>query len=131
MLEYSYALTIDLLDRKGLHRGGRIAPAPRTMRMALNHAAAHLPGEGGEYREFATGTTDALASGCDAAALGLIERSLRIGHELLGETPALLLHGGGAAALVPHLPQAVHAPSLVLEGLSVWTGLGATPASNR
>lgn len=125
------ALTIDLLDRNGSHRGGRIAPSPPTMRMALNHVAAHLPVEGGEYREFATTTADALASGCDAAALGLIERSLRLGHELLGEVPALLLHGGGAATLAPHLPQAVHAPSLVLEGLSVWAGLGATPASTR
>jgi len=125
------ALTVDLLDRQGIHRGGRIAPSPGTMRRALHHAAPHLPAEGGDYHEFATTTADALASGCDAAALGLIERSLRVGEQLLGEPPALLLHGGGAPALVQHLPQAVHAPSLVLEGLSIWTDLGATPTTSR
>ena len=120
------ALTIDLLDGSGLHRGGRIAPSPRLMRTALHEAAAQLSAHGGDYVEFATDTQDALASGCDGAALGLIERSLREATQLLGETPGLLLHGGGAEALVPHLPQAQPAPSLVLEGLALWSRAGMT-----
>lgn len=115
------ALTIDLLDGAGLHRGGRIAPSPRIMREALHRAAAQLPGQGGDYAEFAADTEDALASGCEGAALGLIERSLRHAGELLGSPPGLLLHGGGAAALAPHLPAATQAPTLVLEGLAHWT----------
>jgi type III pantothenate kinase len=121
------ALTVDLLDRDGLHRGGRIAPSPRIMREALHAAAAHLPQQGGNYEEFAADTAAALASGCEGAAVGLIERSLREGAILLGETPALLLHGGGADALLPHLPEASHAPSLVLEGLGLWSQAGAPP----
>ena len=120
------ALTIDLLDGSGLHRGGRIAPSPRLMRTALHEAAAQLSAHGGDYVEFATDTQDALASGCDGAALGLIERSLREATQLLGETPGLLLHGGGADALAPHLPQALRAPSLVLEGLALWSRVGTT-----
>ena len=120
------ALTIDLLDGSGLHRGGRIAPSPRLMRTALHEAAAQLSAHGGDYVEFATDTQDALASGCDGAALGLIERSLREATQLLGETPGLLLHGGGADALTPHLPQALRAPSLVLEGLALWSRVGTT-----
>ena len=118
------ALTIDLLHSDGVHRGGRIGPSPQTMRQALHQAAAQLPAQGGQYHEFATDTGDALASGCEGAALGLIERSLAQAALLLGRTPMLLLHGGGAASLAMHLPQAVHAPAPVLEGLARWSRAG-------
>ena len=88
-------------------------------------AAGQLPAQGGDYVEFATGTADALASGCEGAALGLIERSLQQAHAALGQRPALLLHGGGAAALAPRLDGSDMAPALVLEGLAVWARLGA------
>lgn len=119
------ALTVDLLDAEGLHRGGRIAPSPHLMREALHRAAVQLPERGGDYAELAADTEDALASGCDGAALGLIERSLRHAAGLLGEPPGLLLHGGGAEALAPQLPAAVLAPALVLEGLARWSRVGA------
>lgn len=118
------AVTVDLLDALGQHHGGRIGPSPRLMREALHRAAAHLPAQGGEYREFASDTEDALVSGCDGAVLGLIERSLRQAATLLGEPPALLLHGGGAETLLAQLPSAEHAPSLVLEGLAQWARAG-------
>ena len=118
------ALTVDLLDANGRHLGGRIAPSPRLMREALQRAAAQLPAQGGQYREFADDTEDALASGCDGAAVGLIERSLAQAAALLGQTPALLLHGGGAEPLLPQLTSAEHAPSLVLEGLAQWALAG-------
>ena len=123
------ALTVDLLAADGRHHGGRIAPSPATMRSALHAAAAHLPEHGGSYSEFATDTVDALASGSEGAALGLVERSLREGTRLLGQSPALLLHGGGADALHPYFPDAIHAPSLVLEGLALWSRVGATSNS--
>ena len=114
------ALTIDLLDADGRHRGGRIAPSPALMREALHSRAAHLPVVGGTYAEFAADTETALASGCDGAALGLIERSRHGAEALLGVAPRLWLHGGGAPALLPHLRDAGHAPRLVLEGLARW-----------
>ena len=119
------AVTVDLLDAQGRHHGGRIAPSPQLMRDALHAAAAQLPAQGGGYVEFASDTADALASGCDGAALGLIERSLQQANDALGERPALLLHGGGAAPLASQLRASDLAPALVLEGLAVWAGLGA------
>ena len=119
------AVTIDLLDAQGRHHGGRIAPSPRLMRDALHAAATQLPAQGGGYVEFAADTVDALASGCDGATLGLIERSLRQARDVLGQRPALLLHGGGADALASHLGEGELAPALVLEGLAVWARLGA------
>ena len=114
------ALTIDLLDAAGLHRGGRIAPSPMLMRQALHARAAQLPESGGRYIEFADDTDDALASGCEGAAVGLIERSLRTAEDLFGAPPGLLLHGGGAAGLQLHFGDAILAPALVLEGLARW-----------
>lgn len=117
------ALTIDLLDADGVHRGGRIAPSPDLMRAALHARAAALPAEGGGYAEFASDTPDALASGCEGAALGLVASSIDAATTLLGSAPDLLVHGGGAAALLPRLPAARHAPKLVLEGLARWARL--------
>ena len=112
------ALTVDLLDAGGTHLGGRIAPSPALMRAALHARVRQLPEAGGQPAGFADDTADALASGCQDAALGAIERSQRDAGRRLGATPVTWLHGGGAAALVAHLPGARLAPSLVLEGLA-------------
>ncbi len=117
------ALTLDLLDGGGLHRGGRIAPSPRTMREALHARAAQLPVEGGIYAEFADDTGDALASGCEGAALALVERSLGAATALLGESPAVCLHGGGADLLRDRLPGHRWQPDAVLRGLARWHAL--------
>ncbi len=82
-----------------------------------------LPERGGAYAEFADDTADALASGCEGAALALIERSLHAARDLLGVTPALRLHGGGGEALRAHLPAHAWVPDAVLQGLACWHAL--------
>lgn len=114
------ALTVDLLDADGLHCGGRIAPSPALMRGALHAQVPALPGEGGDYVEFAADTTDALVSGCEGAAIALVERSLQQATCLLGGSPVLHVHGGGAQALASRLPPHQPAPALVLQGLAHW-----------
>ena len=120
------AITIDLLDGKGRHHGGRIAPSPLLMREAMHARVPHLPEAGGTYREFAADTDDALASGCDGAALALVERSRAAAAALLGATPRVLLHGGGADALRGRL-DGEWVPALVLEGLLRWARAGSDP----
>lgn len=117
------ALTIDLLDAEGRHRGGRIAPSPRLMREALHARAAQLPLDGGDYAVFADDTAPALASGCEGAALALVERSLHAARSLLGEAPGLCLHGGGAEALRARLPAHAWTPDAVLHGMARWHAL--------
>jgi type III pantothenate kinase len=131
------AITLDLIDGDGLHRGGRIAPSPALMREALHARAAQLPEHGGELRAFADNTLDALRSGCDGAALALVAQAWADAHQLLGTAPLGLFHGGGAAALLdandeasaadpiyearaPLEITASLAPSLVLEGLAAY-----------
>lgn len=118
------ALTVDLLGADGRHAGGRIAPSPTLMREALHARAAHLPARGGAYHEFATDTCDALASGCEGAAIALVERSLARARDVLGRDARPLLHGGGAEALAPHIDGACVEPALVLQGLAAWARIG-------
>lgn len=121
------ALTLDLVDAAGRHHGGLIAPSPTVMREALHARAAHLPADGGRSTGFATDTADALASGCEGAAIALVQQRRELASAQLRETPRLLLHGGGADALQPHLPGALPRPQLVLEGLARWALAQATP----
>lgn len=114
------ALTVDLIDGAGRHLGGRIAPSPTLMREALHRRVAQLAPTGGAYVEFAADTEDALVSGCEGAALGLIERSRADALARLGAAPRLLLHGGGAEALRARLPGAQLRGDLVLHGLARW-----------
>ena len=120
------ALTIDLIDAQGRHLGGRIAPSPTLMREVLHARAPQLPVKGGQYADFAMDTEDALASGCDGAALALIESSREAAHRLLDQRPTLLVHGGGADGLMEGLPDATRAASLVLEGLAIWARVDST-----
>ncbi len=115
------AITLDLLDVDGRHHGGRIAPSPALMREALHGRAAQLPEHGGAFTAFADDTLDALRSGCDGAALALIEQGLRDAEARIGLRPTLLLHGGGVDALDHLDPTALRAPHLVLEGLAGWS----------
>ena len=117
------ALTIDLLGADGRHHGGRIAPSPRLMRETLHARAAQLPADGGRYAEFADDTDHALASGCEGAALALVERSLHSAESMLGVPVALCLHGGGSETLRDRLPHHRWLPDAVLRGLARWHAL--------
>lgn len=120
------AITIDLIDAQGQHLGGRIAPSPALMREALHERAPQLALSGGIFSDFAADTEDALASGCEGAALALIESSRDAAQRLLGQRPRLLMHGGGTEELATRLPDAIRIGSLVLEGLAIWAAVDST-----
>ncbi len=113
------ALTIDVLDTDGTHLGGSIAPMPQHMREALATRFAQLDLAPGVAADFASDTADAIASGCEGAILGLLERSLRLAEQRLGARPTLLVGGGGAAlfAGIDHWPRH-DLPSLVIDGMA-------------
>lgn len=105
------------------HLGGLIAPGLGLMAKALNRDTADLPGVdhqklGGQT--WAHSTETAIASGCVAAVLGLLQR-----QKLLLEAQASLpvvayLTGGDSVNLRDHLVGWVVDNTLVLEGLRLW-----------
>jgi len=114
------ALTIDALQADGRHAGGLIAPSPTLMREALAARSARLPATGGMHVPFAGNTLDALASGCDGAAIALVREARHAFAAQAGTLPRLRMHGGGAPALRDALGDPEPWPSPVLHGLAAW-----------
>lgn len=122
------ALTLDLLDASGRHRGGAIAPGPDLMVRALLDRTAGIRrrargGSGAGRALYTRGTRAAIEAGARHACAALIERAVAEGARRLGRRPDLLLAGGGAAALAPLLrgPRR-RDDGLVMRGLLVLAG---------
>jgi len=114
------ALTIDALEDGGRFAGGLIVPGPALMRASLARGTAGLRLTEGRYADFPASTPDAITSGALQAAVGAIERMRRV-MEGAGTRPLIVLLSGGAAGeLAPHLsmPFAIH-ENLVLDGIAL------------
>ncbi len=123
------AVTLDLLEPDGSHAGGLIAPSPAGMRSGLAGLAPQLAvADAPAGTAFARDTASGIASGCTLAVVGLIEYCMRVAAQ--DSAPVLVLSGGGAAALAPHLAMAPSVlPYLVLEGLARYARLQSTDES--
>jgi type III pantothenate kinase len=112
------ALTIDALASGGRFMGGVIVPGPAMMRRSLDRGTAGLRLTEGRFTPLPRSTPDAITSGAIQAAAGAVERMAAAMRQSGVEPARLLLSGGAAAELEPHLhmPAAVH-ENLVLEGL--------------
>ena len=112
------ATTIDFLTGDGVFKGGVILPGVGLMLRSLHEGTAALPDQGGgDFFEYPTQTVDAIASGCQHAQAGAIERMYA--HEAKVEPDLTCLVSGGAArAVIPRLAiPHQHHENLVLEGL--------------
>ena len=111
------ATTIDFLSAEGVFKGGTIMPGVGLMLRSLHEGTAALPDQGGEFDEYPTQTVDAIASGCQHAQAGAIERMYAQETRHVGDL-ACLISGGAARAVIPRLtiPHQYH-ENLVLEGL--------------
>jgi type III pantothenate kinase len=124
------ALTLDLVDARGRHRGGAIVPAPSLMKDSLlkktNGIRRRARGGSPAGHFFARSTSAAIEQGSRYAAAAVIDRSVDEARRLLGSVPLVLLTGGGAPALRP-LIHARHEfiPDLVLQGLAAFAAESA------
>ena len=118
------ATTIDALRPDGWHAGGWILPVIETGLMALHHAGRLLPeihvrgGVGGPAR-LGADTQTAMLWGMIQMTVGAIARAaevLRFEQPESGR-PRIILTGGNATVLAPHLPEAEIEPWLVFEGI--------------
>ena len=114
------ALTIDALAGDGRFLGGLIVPGPALMRRSLDRGTAGLRLTEGAFEEFPSATPHAITTGAIDACVGAIGR-IAARMDARGLAPErMLLSGGAAAALAPHLPlpHAIH-ENLVLDGLAL------------
>ena len=128
IVDVGTALTIDLMDARGRHRGGLIVPGPTLMVDALlNDTAGIRVRAGRDVRAsrrasamFGRSTRAGLQGGSTMACAALIERALTEARRELKARPLLLLSGGGAAQVAPLLSVAHrHVGGLVLHGLAL------------
>jgi type III pantothenate kinase len=116
------AVTLDLVDRAGQHRGGVIVPGLALMRRALLSGTAGIgSGEGRGTTVTATTTGDAVAGGTLQGLAGAIEHIVAAQRRVVGTSAPVVVTGGDAAALLPllHLDHMSHAPDLVFNGLAI------------
>jgi type III pantothenate kinase len=128
------ALTIDLVDGDGHHRGGLIAPGPAMMLASLlgrTSGIAERAASTGKTRRKADGrkaqvtrpladnTREAIEAGCLTAAAGLIDRTINQLTRELGVRPVVFMTGGGADIVQPLIKGASRScPELVLRGVA-------------
>lgn len=112
------AITVDALTADGRFLGGLILPGLDMVVEALSSKTAGIRVERGEFEAFPTSTRNAVWTAGLLAAAGAIER-MRAALIAAGERdPALILSGGGADLIEPHLQgKVLRVENLVLEGL--------------
>ena len=112
------ALTVDALSAAGDFLGGLIVPGPALMRRALASGTARLRETEGRFADFPASTADAITSGAIQACAGAIARMVEYLERRERARPAVLLSGGAAGEISPHLGLAHEVrENLVLEGL--------------
>jgi type III pantothenate kinase len=125
------AMTIDLLDAGGRHRGGVIIPAPNLMVETLlaNTHGIRRRARGGAVAGagiFGRSTRDGIERGSRYAAAALVDRAVEEASALLGREPLVVLTGGDASLVRPLLrSRCVTVLDLVLRGLAVLAGDGS------
>lgn len=122
LIDCGTAVTVDLVDGQGRHRGGWIAAGLALQRKALMQRSAAL-----QFEEktpsadlgWGIDTANGVALGTLAAIRGLAERASQQAEAALGVAPTLILTGGDAALVAQGLtvPYRV-AEGLVLRGLA-------------
>lgn len=112
------AVTVDALDGQGLFLGGIIMPGHGIMLNALRTGTAGLHVPTGNIRSFPTTTSDALTTGGIYAITGAIERMCTNLYNRTGQKPQIILTGGAAWKVIPHLTSpAKLMESLIFDGL--------------
>lgn len=111
------AITVDALYR-GAFLGGIILPGYRMLGEMPQHGTPALTAAPGKFSAWPDNTADALESGRILAITGAVMRLREQLCAQAGNPPELIISGGDAATLAPHLPQPQRVvENLVLEGL--------------
>jgi type III pantothenate kinase len=128
------AATFDAVTGDGQHLGGFIVPGPDLMMRCLWGGTAELAVRTASSGEaagapLADNTRDAIERGSHLAVAAFVDRGAEDVSRRLGVTPVLLLTGGAAEVIQPHLRTACQVvPDLVLRGLAMLASPSAMAA---
>lgn len=112
-------MTVDALSADGVFLGGCIVPGLDLMQHALDRNTAQLTRVPGRFLYFPDNTGDAIMSGAINALAGAVDRMVGYMQETGEPEPLVVLSGGAADALEPHLRARLErVENLVLEGLA-------------
>lgn len=119
------AVTIDAMDKNGVHLGGQIIPGLALMGSALRADTSDIPAArrtrkvpGPGIAVFASNTDGAVQSGAVNAICGAIDRAAKA-LRAEGYRTKIVLTGGDASRILKQLGDKVlHRPNLVLQGLA-------------
>jgi type III pantothenate kinase len=113
-------MVVDALTESGEFLGGLLVPGIDLMVESLARRIESLRVPPGRYEAFPRNTPDALASGAVDAAAGAVAAMVRRLGTRSAAAPAIIVAGGAAARLLPHLQGEVQqAEHLVLDGLAI------------
>jgi type III pantothenate kinase len=122
------ATTVDYVNERGHFCGGAILPGFELCAKALNQYTALLPliemdavlEDGGTPAEIGRNTHAAITSGLYWGHVGAVKELLHRLTQDVSTSPLVLLTGGAAPLLSPHLPGSVQSePHLALQGLAL------------
>jgi type III pantothenate kinase len=119
VIDAGSALTVDVVDEDGLHRGGYIAPGLRLMQGALKVDTALVRFDQAST-DLALGKTteEAVGAGVMAALVGSVNQAIEQASMILAKDFSVMITGGDASLIVPLLDRQVLVnQSLVLDGL--------------
>ncbi len=126
VIDCGSAITVDVVDGCGCHRGGWILPGLRAARQGLLARAPGLPDPPIEDRAVnapAMDSASAVAGGALLAAIGGIQRAVDFAQAYLDSALELWITGGDAAVLGSGFDHPLrHDPHLVLAGLAMAGG---------
>jgi type III pantothenate kinase len=114
------AVTVDFLDESNRFVGGVIMPGEDISRNSLSRETAGISRTSGEpLTALGVSTDECVHGGVHFSIIGGIERVINEMTRSLEYSPPVLITGGGAHRISPHLDTPVqYEPDLVLKGLA-------------
>ncbi len=121
IIDAGTAITVDLIDAAGSHKGGLIMPGLKMMREASQRGTAGIDQTNGNIRAFADNTADAVSSGTLHMLRAAILDICASAADVLGNNMKIIITGGLSESIVslPGIPDMQPEPNLVLIGLRV------------
>jgi len=123
VVDFGTATTVDCISAKGEYLGGAICPGIQMAGDALAERTAKLPRvifTKAPKKAMGRTTKESLQSGLFWGYIGLVEGLLRQLKKEMAGSPVLIVTGGLAPVIGPHLSGVTRiAPELTLEGLRI------------